>query len=98
MFLYKTGNYRETWIYRDGKICIYRKGVDGKIRLDVEIQATEEQAQKLKLVLTKDHSEKSYLFKLPRRQVKRKLKAKGWAMSLKDEMLFEVVNPNYEKE
>lgn len=94
MFIYKTGNYRETWIYRDGKICIYRKGVDDKIRLDVEIQATEEQAQKLKLVLTKDHSEKPYLFKLPRRQAKRKLKLKGWKASLRDVTFF-VKNPNY---
>jgi hypothetical protein len=94
MFIYKTGNYRETWIYRDGKICIYRKDINGKIRLDVEIQATEEQAQKLKLVLTKDHSEKPYLFKLPRRQVKRKLKLKGWKTSLRDVTFF-VHNPNY---
>ena len=98
MFIHKFGNYRETFVYKNGMLCIYKRGTNGKIRLEVEIQMTEEQAKKVKKIMTSDHSEKSYLFKLPRRQVKRKLKLKGWAMSLKDEMLFEVVNPNYEKE
>lgn len=95
MFIHKFGNYREVYIYQNGNLCIYRRGADDKIRLEVEIQMTEEQAKKIKEIMTADHSEKPYLFKLPRRQVKRKLKAKGWAMSLKNEMLFEVVNPNY---
>lgn len=98
MFIYKFGNYREVYTYQNGMLCIYKRGTNGKIRLEIEIQMTEDQAKKVKKIMTTDNSEKPYLFKLPRRQVKRKLKVKGWAMSLKDEMLFEVLNPNYEKE
>ena len=95
MFIHKFGNYREVYTYQNGHLCIYRRGADNKIRLEIQIEMSEEQAKKVKKIMTTDDSEKPYLFKLPRRQVKRKLKAKGWAMSLKNEMLFEVVNPNY---
>ena len=44
--------------------------------------------------MTTDNSEKPYLFKLPRRQAKRKLKLKGWKASLRDVEFF-VNNPNY---
>lgn len=98
MFIHKFGNYREVHTYQNGKLCIYRRGADNKLHLEIEIEMSEEQAKKIKEIMAKDHSEKPYLFKLPRRQVKRKLKLKGWAMSLKNKILFEVVNPNYGKD
>lgn len=94
MFIHKFGNYRETFVYKNGMLCIYKRGADNKIRLETEIQMTEEQAVKIKETMTTDNSEKPYLFKLPRRQAKRKLKLKGWKASLRDVEFF-VNNPNY---
>lgn len=94
MFIYKFGNYREVYIYQNGHLCIYRRGADNKIHLEIQIEMSEEQAKKVKKIMTADHSEKPYLFKLPRRQAKRKLKLKGWKASLR-EVEFFVKNPNY---
>lgn len=94
MFIHKFGNYREVYTYQNGKLCIYRRGADDKIHLEIEIEMSEDQAKKVKEIMTSDHSEKSYLFKLSRRQAKRKLKLKGWKASLR-EVEFFVKNPNY---
>lgn len=97
MFIHRIGNYEQVVIYKDGFLWFYQKGADNKIHLLVKIESTEQQAKDMKRILTTDYEKKMY-YKLPRRQVKRKLKIKGWAMSLKDEMLFEVLNPNYGKD
>ena len=73
MFIHKFGNYRETFVYKNGMLCIYKRGADNKIRLEVEIQMTEEQAKKLKAIFLESDI-KPCLFKLTRRQAKRKLK------------------------
>ena len=46
MFIYKFGNYRSVYTYQNGKLCIYSRGADNKLHLEVEIEMSEEQAKK----------------------------------------------------